>query len=105
MNGYKCTVQTDTEVVSYIWDLLVRRHKLPIQAAAFAMAPWTYEEIARLDPESRKLATWLRIAYREAFLNGPFSDPGRPFPAGDHPHRAGRPQEAETYAGGQVRGR
>ena len=73
MNGYKCTVQTDTEVIAYIWDLLVRRHKMPIQAAAFAMAPWTHEEIATLDPDGKKLATWLRIAYREAFLNGPFS--------------------------------
>ncbi len=73
MSGYKCTVLTDTEVVAYIWDLLVRKHGLPIQAAAFAMAPWTYDEISRLDPESRKLATWLRFTYREAFLNGPFS--------------------------------
>jgi glutamate synthase domain-containing protein 1 len=73
MAGYKCTVLTDTEVVAYLWDLLVRKHGLPIQAAAFAMAPWTYPEIAQLDPESRKLATWLRFTYREAFLNGPFS--------------------------------
>ncbi|HSV42284.1 MAG TPA: hypothetical protein VLH13_02615 [Methanomassiliicoccales archaeon] len=73
MSGYKCTVLTDTEVVAYIWDLLVRKHGLPIGAAAFAMAPWTYPEIARMDPESRKLATWLRFTYREAFLNGPFS--------------------------------
>ena len=50
MNGYKCTVLTDTEVVAYIWDLLVRKHKLPIQAAAFAMAPWTHEEIATPRP-------------------------------------------------------
>jgi glutamate synthase domain-containing protein 1 len=73
MSGYKCTVLTDTEVVAYMWDLLVRKHGLPIPAAAFAMAPWTYQEIDRLDPESKKLATWLRFAYREAFLNGPFS--------------------------------
>lgn len=73
MSGYKCTVMTDTEVVVYLWDLLVRKHGLPIAAAAFTMAPWTYPEIALLDPESRKLATWLRFAYREAFLNGPFS--------------------------------
>ncbi|OPY33036.1 MAG: amidophosphoribosyltransferase [Methanomassiliicoccales archaeon PtaU1.Bin124] len=73
MSGYKCTVLTDTEVVAYMWDLLVRKHGLPIPAAAFAMAPRTYEEIGRMDPESKKLATWLRFAYREAFLNGPFS--------------------------------
>ncbi|QLH74636.1 MAG: hypothetical protein HPY73_03670 [Methanomassiliicoccales archaeon] len=73
MAGYRCTVMTDTEVVVYMWDLLVRRHKLPISAAAFAMAPWTYKEIELMDPESRRLAMWLRFTYREAFLNGPFS--------------------------------
>jgi glutamate synthase domain-containing protein 1 len=73
MAGYKCTVLTDTEVVAYMWDMLVRKHGLPIADAAFAMAPWTYEEINTLDEQSRKLATWTRIAYKEAFLNGPFS--------------------------------
>lgn len=73
MAGYRCTVLTDTEVVAYMWDMLVRKHGLPIANAAFAMAPWTYEEINTLDEQSRKLATWTRIAYKEAFLNGPFS--------------------------------
>ncbi|MCE5297189.1 MAG: hypothetical protein LLG16_08835 [Euryarchaeota archaeon] len=73
MAGYRCTVKTDTEVVVYMWDLLVRKHGLPIAAAAFAMAPWTYDEIEHLDADSRKLAMWLRFTYREAFLNGPFS--------------------------------
>jgi glutamate synthase domain-containing protein 1 len=73
MAGYRCTVLTDTEVVAYMWDMLVRKHGLPIADAAFAMAPWTYEEINTLDEQSRKLATWTRIAYKEAFLNGPFS--------------------------------
>ena len=73
MNGYRCSVLTDTEVVAYMWDLLVRKHRLPIQAAAFAMAPWYHNDIRRLDPESARLATWLRITYKEAFLNGPFS--------------------------------
>jgi glutamate synthase domain-containing protein 1 len=73
MNGYRCSVLTDTEVVAYLWDLLVRRNRLPIEVAAFAMAPWTFQDIARMSPEHRRLAEWLRITYREAFLNGPFS--------------------------------
>ncbi|HOO03606.1 MAG TPA: hypothetical protein PLJ11_02685 [Methanomassiliicoccales archaeon] len=73
MNGYRCTVLTDTEVVVYLWDLLVRRHRLPVEVAAFAMAPSPYAEIALLPPAERRLAEWVRIAYREAFLNGPFS--------------------------------
>ncbi|MEM0448803.1 MAG: hypothetical protein QW520_03160 [Methanomassiliicoccales archaeon] len=73
MAGYRCSVLTDTEVVTYIWDLLVRKHRLPITAAAFAMAPWYHDDINRLDAESARLARWLRITYKEALLNGPFS--------------------------------
>ncbi|MBN1109303.1 MAG: hypothetical protein JXA45_00950 [Methanomassiliicoccales archaeon] len=73
MNGYRCTVLTDTEVVVYLWDLLVRRNRLPVEVAAFVMAPWTFQDIALMPPEQRRLAEWLRITYREAFLNGPFS--------------------------------
>jgi len=73
MNGYRCTVLTDTEVVAYMWDLLVRRNGLPVEVAAFAMAPRTFEEIALMPPKERRLAEWVRITYREAFLNGPFS--------------------------------
>jgi glutamate synthase domain-containing protein 1 len=73
MNGYRCSLLTDTEVVTYQWDLLVRRHKLPVQAAGFAMAPWYYEDMKRLDQKSRDLGNQLRVTYKEAFLNGPFS--------------------------------
>jgi glutamate synthase domain-containing protein 1 len=73
MHGYNCSLLTDTEVVTYLWDLLVRRHNLPPQVAAFALAPRYYDEIERMDPKSRALAEQLRITYKEAFLNGPFS--------------------------------
>jgi glutamate synthase domain-containing protein 1 len=73
MSGYRCSVLTDTEVIAYTWDLLVRKHGLPVQAAAFVMAPWYHRDILRLDPESARLATWLRLTYKEALLNGPFS--------------------------------
>lgn len=73
MEGYKCSLLTDTEVITYLWDMLVRKHGLPIPTAAFAMAPWYYPLIEGMDEKSKKLATWLRIVYKEAFLNGPFS--------------------------------
>jgi glutamate synthase domain-containing protein 1 len=73
MAGYECTLLTDTEVIAYMFDLLVRKHELPIPAAAFAMAPWHHSEILRMDPDSRLLANALRLTYKEAFLNGPFS--------------------------------
>ena len=73
MAGYRCSVLTDTEVIAYTWDMLVRKQGLPIPIAAFAMAPWYHKDIARLDPESARLASWIRITYKEALLNGPFS--------------------------------
>ena len=73
MAGYRCSVLTDTEVVAYTWDMLVRKHGLTIPAAAFAMAPWYHKDILRLGPESARLATWIRVTYKEALLNGPFS--------------------------------
>ncbi|WP_400208640.1 hypothetical protein [Candidatus Methanomassiliicoccus intestinalis] len=73
MNGYQCTLLTDSEVIAYTWDILVRKHRLPLPVAAFAMAPGYYRDIARMDPASQQLAQQLRIVYKEAFLNGPFS--------------------------------
>jgi len=73
MAGYRCTVLTDTEVVTYLWDMLVRKQRLPIPIAAFALAPWYHADIRRLDAESARLANWIRITYKEAILNGPFS--------------------------------
>lgn len=73
MNGYKCTLLTDSEVITYTWDILVRKHGLPLQAAAFAMAPMYYSDMELMDDHNRQLAQQLRITYKEAFLNGPFS--------------------------------
>ena len=36
--GYHCTMQTDTEVVAYAVDLLVRQHNLPIEIVAKVLA-------------------------------------------------------------------
>ena len=33
MFGYKCNLQTDTEAITYIFDLLIRRHGLPLDVA------------------------------------------------------------------------
>ena len=36
--GYKCTLGTDTEVAAYLFDLMLRRHKLPLALACKALA-------------------------------------------------------------------
>jgi len=71
--GYHCTLQTDTEVITYLFDLLVRKHRLPLDAACMALAPPFWSQIERMPPEEQELARTLRIVYGGALLNGPFS--------------------------------
>lgn len=73
MFGYKCTLQTDTEAITYIFDLLVRRHKLPLDVAvAVAAAPF-WSEIDRMPAEKKHLHRAARIIYASLLVNGPFS--------------------------------
>ncbi len=73
MWGYRCTLLTDSEVVTYLWDLLCRRHNVPKLLASVAMAPGYYDEIERLPEVQREVATALRMTYGRAMINGPFS--------------------------------
>ena len=73
MFGYQCTMQTDTEVVAYGVDLLVRRHGLPIELAAKVFAPPLWGQIEHAPREQRALLTALRQVYGSLLLNGPFS--------------------------------
>ena len=70
---YHCTLQTDTEVVCYVFDLLVRKHGLPLEVACMAMAPPFWSDIERMPERRRKLARTMRQVYGGALLNGPFS--------------------------------
>lgn len=71
--GYKCTLFTDTEVIAYLFDLLVRRHKVPIPIASLALAPPLYDEIETMDIKYQTALKNIRATYRSAMLNGPFS--------------------------------
>ncbi len=73
MWGYKCTMLTDSEVVTYLWDLLCRKHNLPNLVAAMAMAPRYYYDLEMMPENVKKVAKLLRIAYGPAMINGPFS--------------------------------
>ncbi len=70
--GYKCSYFTDSEVLAYLWDLLVRRHKLPIELASEVLAPPFWEQIERMPPERRRIIEALRMTYGPAMVNGPF---------------------------------
>ena len=71
--GYICTLHTDTEVIAYLFDLLVRKHRLPFEAACLAMAPPFWDQIERMPERQRKLCEAVRAIYGSALLNGPFS--------------------------------
>ncbi len=71
--GYHCTMQTDTEVIAYAVDLLMRRHNLPIEIVAKILAPPFWDAIERCPPQERKLFLTLRQVYGSLLLNGPFT--------------------------------
>lgn len=71
--GYRCALHTDTEVIAYLFDLLARRHALPLEAVCAALAPPFWSQIARLPEGLREAVRAIRITYGGALLNGPFS--------------------------------
>jgi glutamate synthase domain-containing protein 1 len=71
--GYQCTMQTDTEVVAYAVDLLMRQHHLPLEIVAKILAPPFWEAIGRMPQEEQKLMLALRQVYGSLLLNGPFA--------------------------------
>ncbi len=71
MNGYKCRLQTDTEVVAYLFDLLVRKHGLSAEVASDILSPPFWKNIDRSG--KREYYEALRMTYGPAMLNGPFA--------------------------------
>jgi glutamate synthase domain-containing protein 1 len=71
--GYNCTMQTDTEVIAYAVDLLIRKHNLPIEIVANILAPPFWSDIERCPLERQKLLRTLRQVYGSLLLNGPFT--------------------------------
>jgi len=73
MFGYRCTMRTDTEVMAYLLDLLVRRHGLPVEIACKVISPPFWQSIDRMPPAPRNLYRTLRQVYASALVNGPFA--------------------------------
>jgi len=73
MFGYQCTLFTDTEVIAYLFDLLSRRHRLPLNLICQTLASPFWKDIDRLSEDDRTLYEALRIVYGSALLNGPFA--------------------------------
>jgi len=71
--GYKCTLGTDTEVAAYLFDLMLRRHKLPLELACKALASPLWTEIDRMPEDEQAVMRSLRAVYGPGMLNGPFA--------------------------------
>jgi len=74
MFGYECTLLTDTEVMAYLFDLLIRKHGLPLEVACKVIAAPFWKDIDRdTDTAEKELFEALRIVYSSALVNGPFA--------------------------------
>lgn len=73
MFGYKCTLQTDTEVITYIMDYLVRVQGLTMKEAANVIAAPFWSTIEGKSPEEKEKYTYLRTAFSSLLITGPFS--------------------------------
>lgn len=71
--GYRCTLSTDTEVITYLFDLLVRKHKLGFEITSKILASPFWDEIDRMEENMRNTFITLRITYAGALVNGPFA--------------------------------
>ena len=73
MYGYKCTLQTDTEVITYIADYLLRRQGLTLEETAGVIAAPFWSTIEGMPPERREELQYLRTVFPSLLVTGPFS--------------------------------
>ncbi len=69
--GYRLMLQTDSEAILYMFDLLLRRHRLPVDIACTVLAPPLWDRIERMPVRERDLYKTLRIVYGSSMINGP----------------------------------
>ena len=74
MFGYKCTLQTDTEVITYIMDYLIRVQGLTLTEAANVIAAPFWSTINNeQDEEAKQRHAYLRTVFPSLLVTGPFS--------------------------------
>lgn len=73
MFGYQCTMHTDTEVIAYAVDLLMRRHGLTMDLATKVLAAPLWSSFQYMGEEEKALYETLRQVYGSLLLNGPFT--------------------------------
>ena len=73
MYGYKCSLLTDTEVITYVIDFLLRRQGLTLYETANIIAAPFWRTIETKDEKEKKRLTYLRNAFSSLLITGPFS--------------------------------
>ncbi len=73
MFGYKCTLLTDTEVITYIIDFLTRKKSLSLENTAAIIAPPFWDEIDRMPEKDKERYYVLRNTFASLLITGPFS--------------------------------
>ncbi|MDR1002297.1 MAG: hypothetical protein LBL82_03375 [Oscillospiraceae bacterium] len=73
MYGYKCTLQTDTEVITYIIDYLHRKIGLTLKEICSVIAAPFWSTIERKPEEERAELEYLRNTFSSQLITGPFS--------------------------------
>lgn len=73
MYGYKCTLQTDTEVIAYIIDYLHRKQGLNWQEICSVIAAPFWQTIAAMPEQERAKHEYLRNVFASQLITGPFS--------------------------------
>ena len=73
MYGYRCTLQTDTEVITYIMDYLTRVQKLTLREAAAVVAAPFWKKIGQSGGDAAEEMKYLRTVFPSLLVTGPFS--------------------------------
>jgi glutamate synthase domain-containing protein 1 len=73
MFGYKCTLLTDTEVITYILDYLCRKQGLSMKEAAEVIAAPFWSTIERRNEKEKERLAYFRKTFASLLVTGPFS--------------------------------
>ncbi len=73
MFGYKCTLLTDTEVITYMFDYLLRKQGATLEEACKILAASFWSTIDHKPEEQREQEKYLRAAFGPMLITGPFS--------------------------------
>ncbi|WP_066649901.1 class II glutamine amidotransferase [Christensenella timonensis] len=73
MFGYKCTLLTDTEVITYMIDYLNRRQGLGFEEVAQVIAAPFWSTIEHMPADKKAQFSYLRNMFASMLVTGPFS--------------------------------